>query len=321
MRPAETPVKLYELPSDSVLQDVLRGLQQPQKELPARWFYDEVGSRLFEQICELDEYYLTRTEMAIMQARVAEMVALLGRGCLLIEYGSGSSKKTRLLLDHLPEPVAYVAIDISREHLLQATAALSAAYPGLEVLPLWADYTHSVTLPPTKRPPTRRVAYFPGSTVGNFYPPEVVAFLQRVAAQVGPGGGLLIGVDLKKDPAILRRAYNDRAGVTAAFNLNMLAHLNRALGANFQLEQFEHRALYNQEHGRIEMRLVARAGQTVHLDGRAIPFHAGEEILTEVSYKYSLADFAELAAEGGFQVGQVWTDEEQLFSVQYLEAI
>lgn len=318
---AETPVKLYELSSDSALGDVIRGLQKPQKELPARWFYDEVGSHLFEQICELDEYYLTRTETAMMQAWAGEMAALLGRDCLLIEYGSGSSKKTRLLLDHLHDPAAYVAIDISREHLLQATAALAAAYPGLEVLPVWADYTHAVTLPPTKRPPARRVAYFPGSTVGNFYPPEVVAFLKRVAAQVGTGGGLLIGVDLRKDPTILRRAYNDQAGVTAAFNLNMLVHLNRALGANFQLEQFEHLALYNEEHGRIEMRLVARTDQTVCLDGRIIPFQAGEEILTEVSYKYSLADFAQLAGAGGFQVGQVWTDDKQLFSVQYLVAV
>jgi len=317
----QTPrVQLHECEPelDTFRDDVVQGLQQPGKSIPSKYFYDERGSQLFDQISELEEYYLTRTEMAIMRQYAAEMAEHIGPGCLLIEYGSGSSRKTRLLLDHLREPAAYVPIDISREHLARSAATLASDYPDLHVHPVCADYTGPFTLPACDRPVTRRVAYFPGSTIGNFSIEEAGAFLKQVAALCGKGGGLLIGVDLKKDPAVLARAYNDRQGVTAAFNLNLLERINRDLGTDFQLDQFRHQATYNQELGRIEMRLVSRQPQVVHLGDVAIPFSEGEAILTECSYKYALDEFAQLAAPAGFMVERVWTDERCFFSVQYL---
>lgn len=310
----------FEPDTHRIRSEVLQGLQKPRKELPPKLFYDELGSQLFDRICELDEYYLTRTETAIMQEYIGEIAGLVGRGCLLIEYGSGSSKKTKILLDHLHDPASYVTIDISREHLMRSAADLAAAYPGLEVIPIYADYTASFELPSIDKPVLRRVAYFPGSTIGNFYPEEAVDFLKRIAEAIGPGGSLLIGVDLKKDPSVLNLAYNDRAGVTAAFNLNMLARMKREFEADFQIEQFAHRAFYNERLGRIEMHLIALKDQTVHLDGVEIVFKAGESILTEVSYKYTLEEFEKLAARAGFKVSKVWTDKKQLFSVQYLTA-
>lgn len=315
--PSARPLNL-EVDVGRIHREVLQGLRKPQKELPSKLFYDQVGSQLFEQICDLDEYYLTRTETAIMQASIGEIAALLGKGCLLIEYGSGNSKKTRILLDHLPELVGYLAIDISKEHLLRSTADLAAAYPGLDVIPIWADYTSYFVLPVIHKPVVRKIAYFPGSTIGNFYPDEAVAFLERIAGTIGSSGVLLIGVDLKKDPAVLNLAYNDRAGVTAAFNLNLLARLNGEFGADFQLEQFAHHAFYNEAEGRIEMHLISLREQTVHIDGQEIHFEQGETILSEVSYKYTLEEFARLAAQAGFKVGRVWTDEDARFSVQYL---
>ncbi len=310
----------FELDTSHIRREVRQGLLKPQKELPCKLFYDERGSRLFDQICELDEYYLTRTETAIMQEHVGEMASLMGRRCLLIEYGSGSSKKTRLLLDHLQALTAYVAIDISKEYLMRSAAKLAAAYPSLEVIPVWADYTRPFTLPPIDKPVSRKVAYFPGSTIGNLYLKEALDFLKRIAETVGPGGGLLIGVDLKKNPSVLNLAYNDRAGVTAAFNLNMLARINQEFGADFQIEQFEHHAFYHEALGRIEMHLISRKDQTIHLDGSEIFFRAGGSILTEVSYKYTLEEFERLTAKAGFKLSRVWSDEQQLFSVQYLIA-
>lgn len=300
--------------------EVLQGLQQVQKTLPCKLLYDERGSQLFEAICELEEYYLTRTEIAIMQTYIHEIASLLGRGCVLIEYGSGNSQKTRLLLEALPDPVAYIPVDISEASLARSTAALAAAYPGLAVLPVWADYTHPFSLPSIHRPGARKVAYFPGSTIGNFYPAEAIAFMQRIAQTTGHNGALLIGIDLKKDPAVLNRAYNDRAGVTAAFNLNILTRLNREFSADFQLDQFVHYAFYNELEGRIEMHLISRRAQTVYIGEQAISFKAGETILTEVSYKYTLEEFQHLAAQAGFSVGRTWTDVSCQFSVQYLIA-
>ncbi len=310
--------RTFGLPPSSIRGEVLRGLRQRQKELPPKLFYDERGSELFDQICELDEYYLTRTEIAILQKHIEEIGSLLGSNCLLIEYGSGSSQKTQLLLDHLENVTGYLAIDISKEPLLRSTARLASAYPGLEVIPIHADYTGYFELPSIHNPHVRRAAFFPGSTIGNFYPNEAVRFLARIAATVGSGGGLLIGVDLKKDPAILNLAYNDPAGVTAAFNLNMLAHINRELGADFQIEQFRHHAFCDESAGRIEMHLHSLKDQTVHLASDEILFQAGESILTEVSYKYTLSEFERLATQAGFQVRRVWTDDQQFFSVQYL---
>jgi dimethylhistidine N-methyltransferase len=289
----------------SIRDEVLGGLRRRPKELPPKLFYDERGSQLFDQICELEEYYPTRTEMAIMQAHAHEMAALVGPDSLLIEYGSGSSLKTRLLLDCLAAPAGYVPIDISREHLLRSAERLAAAYPAIEILPVWADYTAGLTLPRPARRVARAVAYFPGSTIGNCHPHEAVRLLRQIAELVGPGGGLLIGVDLQKDRATLERAYDDRAGVTAAFNLNMLARINRELGADFRLDQFRHRALYNEQVDRIEMHLISQRSQLVDVDGVSIAFDAGESILTECSYKYSVAAFGALAHAGGFETTHV----------------
>lgn len=299
-------------------QDVIQGLRAPIKSIPCKYFYDERGSRLFDDICGLDEYYLTRTELAIMRRFGDEMAGRIGSRSLLIEYGSGSSIKTRILLDHLREPAAYVPIDISREHLARSVADLAAAYPGLEVLPVCADYTQDFTLPTGSRPASHKTVYFPGSTIGNFSQDEARGFLTRIAGACGEGGGLLIGVDLKKDPEIIERAYNDRKGVTAAFNLNLLERINRELGADFALDHFRHQAIYNAEAGRIEMYLVCVLPQVVHLGDQEFPFQEGDRILTECSYKYGLDDFAQLAASAGLKVEHVWTDDQRLFSVQYL---
>ena len=298
--------------------EVLSGLQKSQKELPSKYFYDEHGSSLFERICTLDEYYITRVEGAIMDTRIDEMVNLLGPGVLLIEYGIGSGDKTRILLDRLQKLSAYVPIDICGEQLLRVTRELSSAYSGLEVLPVCADYTSSFELPIPKQPSERQVVYFPGSTIGNFDPIPAKNFLEHIATVCGHGGGLLIGVDLKKDPAVLHRAYNDSQGVTAAFNLNLLERINRELEADFQTEWFEHYAFYNPQEGRVEMHLVSTIAQTVHLDNMAIPFARGESIWTESSYKYNLEEFEQMAATAGLKVECIWTDEQHWFSVQYL---
>lgn len=303
---------------DTFREEVSHGLQQPIKELPAKFLYDERGSRLFEQIAELDEYYLTRTEIAILAVHAREMTALIGPQCLLIEYGSGSSTKTIVLLDTLQEPAGYVPIDISKEQLLLSTRKLAAAYPNLEVFPVYADYTSDFELPVPPQPVSRRVVYYPGSTIGNFDPEAAQCFLTHIAEVCGQGGGLLIGVDLKKDPELLHRAYNDRKGITAAFNLNLLVRINRELGADFQPDQFRHYAFYNPQLSRIEMHLVSLTNQTVHLDNQKVRFKVGESIWTESSYKYTPDEFEHLAAAAGFAVEQVWTDRQQLFSVQYL---
>jgi dimethylhistidine N-methyltransferase len=296
---------------------VLDGLRRPAKELPCKYFYDELGSRLFDRICELDEYYLTRTELAILD-HAPEMADLLGPGCLLVEFGSGSGLKTRRLLDHLPEPAAYVPVDLAREHLLQSAAELRARYPGLEVLPLCADFSDDFVLPTPRRPAARRAVYFPGSTIGNFGPVAARRLLRRIARLCGPGGGLLLGTDLQKDPAVLEAAYDDREGVTRDFNLNLLRRINRELGADFDLDAFRHVALYNRRRGRIEMHLVSRRDQVVHLAGTVISFAEGESVRTECSYKYDLDQFRAQAAAAGLDVARVWTDERRRFAVQYL---
>lgn len=308
----------FEPQSENFREEVLRGLQEPQKELSYKFFYDERGSQLFDQITELDEYYPTRTEVAIMRDNVDEMVRLLGPHCVLIEYGSGSSMKTRILLDHLEDLTAYIPIDISREHLLSTAMDLVEAYPDLEVLPVCADYTGHFELPPVEGPVLKRVAYFPGSTIANLFREEAVTLLKSMAALCGKGGGLLIGVDLKKDPQVLHAAYNDRDGVTAAFNLNLLARINRELDADFQLDQFRHYAFYNPRQDRIELHIVSLQNQTVHIDNTEILFKKGESIWTEVSHKYNLDDIEQMATRSGFEVEQVWIDGEDRFSVSYL---
>ncbi len=298
--------------------EVMAGLRKPQKCISPKYFYDRRGSQLFDRICELDEYYPTRTELAIMEDHVEDMARLLGPGCLLIEYGSGSSLKTRILLDHLEAPAAYVPVDISRTHLLETAEAVNADYPALDLLPVCADFTQPFDLPAPAAEGIRRVVYFPGSTIGNLSPDGAAALLADSAALVGDGGGLLIGVDLKKDPAVLERAYNDAQGVTASFNKNLLRRLNRELDADFDLDTFRHKAIYNVAQGRIEMHLLSDRHQTVRVDGEEISFAAGETIHTEDSHKFALDEFAALARPAGWTVRRVWTDSDKLFSVQYL---
>lgn len=297
-------------------EEAIHGLTQAPKTLPCKFFYDARGSALFDQICKLDEYYPTRTEMGIMQAHAHEMSALLGDNCRLVEYGSGSSLKTRVLLDNARNLAAYVPVDISREHLGRTAAGLERAYPHIPILPVCADYTQPFDLPQGRA--ARTVVYFPGSTIGNFPPPQAREFLARIAQICGQGGGLLIGVDLKKSAAVLEPAYNDKAGVTAAFNLNLLTRMNRELGADFALTHWAHHAFYNTLHGRIEMHLVSLQAQTVTVGRECISFRAGERIHTESSYKYALDEFACLAEDAGLTVQRVWTDDNHLFSVQYL---
>jgi len=299
------------------LEEALAGLQAQPKRLPCKFLYDERGSALFEQICELPEYYPTRTELGIMESGAAEMARRLGQNCLLVEYGSGSSTKTRLLLDHLDRPAAYVPVDISREHLLQAARALARSY-AIEVLPVCADFTERFELPQSRHRAGSRAVYFPGSTIGNFTHEAAAELLQSVARLCGAGGHLLIGADLVKEPALLERAYDDAAGVTAAFNLNLLSRMNRELGCDFPLARFRHRAVWQPTAARIEMHLVSLDARTVHVGGHPIQFRAGERICTEHSHKYTLEGFAALAAEAGFRVEQVWTDRRGWFSVQAL---
>ena len=297
--------------------DVLAGLQQTEKTLPCKYFYDQEGARLFEQICELKEYYLTRTEMEILRRHVREMALLLGERCLLVELGSGNSPKTRLLLEHLSNPSAYVPVDIAHDTLRQSVGDLHQQFPHLRVYPVAADFTQRFSLPDLGVKASRRAVYFPGSTIGNFGPTEASALLSRMAALCGPRGGLLIGLDLKKDLGVLLPAYNDAKGVTAAFNRNLLVRINRELGGDFRPEEFHHDAVYSQEHGRIEMYLTSACEQTVHIENTVVHFRAGERICTEYSYKYGPGEFAALASAAGFRPVRAWTDPRQWFSVQY----
>ncbi|HVK19390.1 MAG TPA: L-histidine N(alpha)-methyltransferase [Fimbriiglobus sp.] len=301
------------------LADALAGLRHSQKVLPCKYLYDAAGSALFDAICETPEYYPTRTELAIMRAHADEMGARLGPGCQVVEYGSGSGVKTRLLLRHLPRPAAYVPVDISVDHLHRSAKELAARFPEVEVQPVAADFTRPFEVPDPAVATRRRVVYFPGSTIGNFGPAEALTLLTGIAGLSGPGGALLIGVDLKKEPEILNAAYNDAAGVTAAFNRNLLARMNRELGADFDLSAFRHRAFYNEAAGRVEMHLDSTRDQIVRLGGQAIRFAAGESIHTENSYKYAPNEFEQLASRAGLRLVTFWTDPRRLFSVQLYE--
>jgi dimethylhistidine N-methyltransferase len=298
--------------------DVLAGLTSTPKRVPSKYFYDHRGSLLFEQICELDEYYVTRTELAIMRRSVPEMAEALGAEVLLIEPGSGASVKVRLLLGHLRDPVGYVPVDISGDHLLRWAHLLRKQLPSLPVLPVHADFSKPFQLPqmPTAR---RRVIYFPGSTIGNLAPDEAEVWLARMAEVAGSRGGLLIGVDMKKDRTTLEAAYNDRSGVTRAFNLNLLRRIRDELGAEIDIDAFDHHAFYSEDKGRIEMHLVSAKAQTVRIGDIDLYFEAGETIHTENSYKHDLEEFYRLAAKAGWCRVKYWTDEKQYFSVQYFE--
>lgn len=319
--PAKKPIALvdYHPPSDDITKEVLAGLAQPQKRLSPKWFYDEEGSRLFDRITRLPEYYPTRTELGILHTHIVEMADMIGSRAAIVEFGAGSSVKIRILLDNLETPSAFIPVDISGDHLLDATRQLATDYPDLEILPVCADFTQPFDLPVPAATVNRNLVFFPGSTIGNFSLEQARQLLKVMALEAGPGGGLLIGVDLKKDRATLESAYNDEADVTAAFNLNLLVRLNRESGADFDVGQFAHRAIYSADKGRIEMHLVSKKDQSVNIAGQRIDFVAGEHILTECSHKYELQEFSDLAAEAGFNIRKVWTDPERMFSVQYLE--
>ncbi len=300
--------------------DILAGLRKQPKRISPIYFYDERGSQLFDRICELPEYYPTRTEMQILAGQGDSIARCIGDDALLVEFGSGSSMKTRLLLDRLSTLSAYVPVDISRSHLLNAAHGIAARYPHLEVLPVCADFTQPFPVPKPHRAARRIVVFFPGSTIGNFDPAEAVSLMRVMHEVAGAGGGLLIGADLVKDPAVLVRAYDDAAGVTAAFNLNVLRRLNRELRADFDLDSFRHRAVWNAAAGRVEMHLVSTRKQCAMLAGTAIEFAAGEPIVTEHCHKYTVTGFSTQAAEAGWRASERWLDERGAFSVHYLEA-
>ena len=319
-------VMLYDLePTSATLRsEVVSGLRRTPKTLPCKFFYDERGAALFEEICRLEAYYQTRTETGILRANLTGIAAALGPGLRLVEPGSGSGEKTRMLLDSLVDPVAYVPVDISRTQLVEYAIRVAGEYPELEVLPVCADYTRPLALPDPERQPRGTAVFFPGSTIGNFEPAEAGSFLRRLGAACGPGGAILIGVDLKKDRARLERAYNDPEGVTAAFNLNLLARINAECGADFDLDAFAHRAVYNDRLGRIEMHLVSLRDQTVRIPGAeggtpfTVSFRRAEFIDTEHSYKYAIPEFALLARSAGLRAERVWTDERRRFGVMLL---
>ncbi|MGQ0561635.1 MAG: L-histidine N(alpha)-methyltransferase [Gemmatimonadota bacterium] len=301
----------------ALLAEVVAGLSAPHKRLPCKLFYDDAGAALFERICRLPEYYPTRTELSILRTHGAAMARWIGAGARVVEFGSGSGEKTRVLLDQLDTPSEYVPIDIVQPQLGKFARSLGAAFPAIAVRPVCADYTHGIELPHTR---ARTIVFFPGSTVGNFEPAEALAFLRNAARLAGKGGGLLIGVDLRKARATLERAYNDAAGVTAAFNLNMLSHINRVCAGDFDPAQFEHRAVYNEKDHRIEMYLVSRVHQRVRVGAKRIGFAAGEAVLTEYSYKYDVASFQSLGVRAGFTPRAVWTDAALRFSVHAFDA-
>lgn len=301
--------------------EVWEGLSQTQKAISPKYFYDARGSTLFESICAQREYYLTRTEIAILASAADEIAERIGPGARIVEYGSGGSIKVRLLLDALAAPAAYIPVDISQAALRASAAHLAADYPHIEVTAVAADFTSDFTLPRSKRPFATTAGLFTGSTIGNFAPDEARAFLGRVARLVGAGGALLIGVDLVKDRAVLDAAYNDAAGVTADFNRNLLVRLNRELSADFDLQAFAHRAFFAEDRSRIEMHLVSAKAQTVRIAGRGFRFTAGETIHTENSYKFTHRSFTALAASAGLAAEARWTDRNDYFAVYLLRAL
>jgi len=305
--------------ASAFLTDIHVGLSKPQKMIPSKYFYDQYGSHLFDDICALDEYYLTKSELWILERAVSEMTQAIGPHALIIEYGSGSGIKTQILLDHLEQCAGYVPIDIAKERLAQTASRLKVQYPKLEILPVCGDFTQSLQVPNPKTPVEKKVTYFPGSTIGNFEGEEAIQFLRNITSLIGRGGGLLIGIDLKKDSAILERAYNDSLGVTAAFNRNLLVRANRELGADFEVNQFEHRAIFNESASRIEMHLASLKDQVVRINGQKVFFEKGEFILTEISHKYEVSEFQLMAKQAGLECKQVWTDEKTFFAVMYLE--
>jgi dimethylhistidine N-methyltransferase len=305
--------------TDGFAQAFFDALRTRPHSISPKYFYDAPGSVLFDRICELPEYYPTRTEAALLRTHVGEMAELAGSGAEIVEFGAGSLQKVRTLLDAFDDPAAYFPIDISGEHLIAAAGRLSADYPSLDVHPVVADYTHRLMLPARSGLAGRKIGFFPGSTIGNFMPDEALAFLRR-AAQVLRGGAMVLGVDLVKSPGLLHAAYNDADGITAQFNLNLLARANRELGTKLDLTKFEHYAFYNAPHQRIEMHLVNLKTQMVNLDGEEVRWPEGQSLHTEYSHKFTVEGLRRLAVEAGFEPKAVWVDAERLFSIHWLEA-
>lgn len=315
--------------AQSFRQAVAEGLGKARKTLPSVFFYDDAGSELFQRITRLEEYYPTRTELALLRTCAGDIAALMGPGRQIIEFGCGSSSKVRALLDAVVEPSAYVAIDISKSALMALAGELAGAYPGLEIIALCADYCAPLTLNEVAGDKVagkevagiqgaRKTGFFPGSNIGNFTPRGASDFLRAAAGILGPDGGFIVGIDLKKDSRILEAAYNDAQGVTALFNLNLLERINRDLGGDIDVGLFRHKAFYNSSEGRIEMHLESLANHTATIDGKGYEFVIGETIHTENSYKYSIAEFRDLASRSGFEPVAVWTDADDLFSIHYL---
>ena len=317
-RTAIPPVSELPPAGSDFLADLIAGLSSNPRTLPCKYFYDERGAALFQKICELPEYYITRTEIDILDRNRAEIASHLGANIELIGLGTGAGTKTRILIEALESPTVYIPVDISEKQLRESTALFQKIFPDLEILPVCADYLQPVVLPSSSRKAARNIVYFPGSTIGNFEPTEAEEFLRRVANVCRQNGGLLIGADLKKDPHVLEAAYNDSAGVTAQFNLNLLDRINRELGADFDLDQWRHRAIYNSDAGRIEMHLISEIDQFVHVDERKFHFRRGEKTITEFSYKYAPEEFAAVAGKAGFEFVRMWTDDARLFGVFYL---
>lgn len=301
----------------SLTDEILIGLTNRQKYLPSKLFYDKRGSELFDQICELEEYYPTRTELKIMRDNIKEIASLFDSNTLFIEFGSGSSLKTRLLLDNIDVIAGYVPIDISEEHLNISTRKLKDTYPRLNIVPLAADYTKPLEFPQIHKPVDNKIAFFPGSTIGNFTNQEAEKFLEIVANDLGDNGGLIIGVDLAKDKSIIEKAYNDKKGITAEFNLNILRRINNEFSTDFNLANFEHLAFFNEKESRIEMHLISKVDQLVNLEDDTISFRKGESILTEYSHKYTLESFDQIS-RNYFTINKVWIDPDKYFAVIYL---
>ncbi len=317
MKSAPRGVALLDLEpaASDFLEQAIAGLSSSPRTLPSKFFYDERGSELFQKICELPEYYVTRTETKILRRYAPEMAASIGEKAEIVGFGTGAGIKTRMLLEHLENPIAYVPVDISKQRLTESAEALSREMPNLEVLPVCADYLQPIKLPSPKQRPEHIAVFFPGSTIGNMEPEVARTFLRRVADLCGHSGGLIIGVDLQKPRQILELAYNDKAGVTADFNLNLLVRANRELGADFDLRRWKHRAIYNSKSSRIEMHLLSLGEQAVHLGHEEFEFEDGEKIITEFSYKHTIEGFTALAGSVGFQRPRVWTDVERFFAI------
>src|SRR2546423_548706 len=298
-------------------EEVLRGLSKSPRQLPCKFFYDEHGAELFQKICELPEYYITRTEIEILRVHGAEMASALGSHIELIGLGTGAGTKTRILLEELHEPRVYLPIDISKEQLEKSCARFQQMFPALQILPVAADYLEPFELPLPRHLSSRSVVYFPGSTIGNFEPDAAGEFLTRLVDLAGDGGALLIGVDLQKDRHIIEAPYNDSAALTAQFNKNLLMRINRELGTDFDLAHWQHYAIYNPAEGRIELYLISEIDQTAKISDRTFQFQAGEKILTEYSYKHTIAGFFTPRRQAGFHFERVWTDDASLFGVFY----